>query len=101
MTSPGPPSYAACDDPLLTTSTTTAMKALSTTLLPLLTLLASTAVLAVPTGEQVVLDDLSRVAKDWQHAAEDVFHKGEQRVMKWVQDGKEFIKQHDITCEYP
>ena len=77
------------------------MKALSTTLLPLLTLLASTAVLAVPTGEQVVLDDLSRVGKDWQHAAEDVFHKGEQRVMKWVQDGKEFIRQHDITCGYP
>ena len=76
------------------------MKALSTTLLPLLTLLASTAVLAVPTGEQVVLDDLSRVAKDWQHAAEDVFHKGEQRVQKWVQDGREFIKQHDMTCEF-
>ncbi|PIL27294.1 hypothetical protein GSI_10441 [Ganoderma sinense ZZ0214-1] len=75
------------------------MKALSTTLLPLLTLLASTAVLAVPTGEQVVLDDLSRVAKDWQHAAEDVFHKGEQRVQKWMQDGREFIKQHDMTYE--
>ena len=72
------------------------MRTLTTTLLPLL---AATAVLAVPTGEQVILDDLNRLAKDWQHVAEDVIHKGEQQVMKWVDGGREFIKQHGLTCE--
>ena len=74
------------------------MRALTTTLLPLV--LAATAVLSVPTTEQVLLDDLSRISKDWQHGVEDVIHKGAERVMKWVDEGKEFIRQHDITCEY-
>ena len=73
------------------------MRALTTTLLPLI--VAATAVLSVPTSEQVLLDDFSRISKDWQHAAEDAIHKGAERVMKWVDNGKEFIQEHDITCE--
>ena len=73
------------------------MRALTTTLLPLI--VAATAVLSVPTSEQVLLDDFSRLSKDWQHAAQDIFHNGEQRVTKWVQEGKEFVKQHDMTCQ--
>ena len=70
-----------------------------TTLIPLLAV--ATTVLAVPaTQQQVLLDDLSRTAKDWQHAAEDVLRKGEQQVTKWMEGGKEFIRQHGLTCEY-
>ncbi len=72
------------------------MRAFTTSLLPLF---AATAVLAIPTGEQVLLDDVSRLAKDWQHAAEDVIHKGEQHVMKWVDGGRDFVQQHGLTCE--
>ena len=77
-------------------STTTTMRALTTTLLPLL---AAASVLAIPASEQVLLDDLSRISKEWQHVAEDAIRKGSERVMKWVDDSKEFVKQHDITCE--
>ena len=72
------------------------MRALSATLLPLL---AAAAVLSVPTGDQHVLDDLSRISKDWQHATQDTIRKGGEHIKQWVEDGKEFIKQHDITCE--
>ncbi|KAH9941247.1 carboxypeptidase C [Epithele typhae] len=71
------------------------MRALATTLLPLL--LAATA-LAIPAGDQVFLGDLSRATKDLKHAAQSIY-KGEQTIMRWVDQGKEFMKQHDITYE--
>ena len=72
------------------------MRALTATLLPIL---AATTVLAAPPVEQVVLGDLSRTAQEWKHAAAGIIHEGQKQVTKWVEGGREFVKQHGMTCE--
>ncbi|KAI0718401.1 carboxypeptidase C [Cerioporus squamosus] len=72
------------------------MRALTVTLLPIL---AATAVLAAPPVEQVVLGDLSRVAQEWKHAADGIVRGGQKQVTKWVEGGREFVKQHGLTYE--
>ncbi|KAI0763992.1 carboxypeptidase C [Trametes elegans] len=71
------------------------MKLFTTSLL----LATATSVLAVPTSDQVILNELGTVANKWQHAVEDVLREGERRVTKWIDGGREFIKQHDMTYE--
>lgn len=72
------------------------MKLLTTSAL---SLLAATAVLAVPTSDQIILDGLSSVANEWKDVAHDILRGGKQRVTKWVDGGKEFVQQHGLTCE--
>ncbi|EIW55989.1 carboxypeptidase C [Trametes versicolor FP-101664 SS1] len=72
------------------------MKLLTTSAL---SLLAATAVLAVPTSDQVILDGLSSVANEWKDVAHDILREGKQRVTKWVDGGKEFVQQHGLTYE--
>lgn len=55
--------------------------------------------LAAPPVEQVVLGDLSRTAQEWKHAAAGIIHEGQKQVTKWVEGGREFVKQHGMTCE--
>ncbi|EKM61756.1 uncharacterized protein PHACADRAFT_248586 [Phanerochaete carnosa HHB-10118-sp] len=65
------------------------------------------AVLAVPaTDLQTALGefDLSDgvfggIAKGIEHTAENIFNKGKTRVEKWVEDGKEFVKQNGLVYE--
>ncbi|OSD05705.1 carboxypeptidase C [Trametes coccinea BRFM310] len=72
------------------------MKVSTTALLPLL---AATAVLAVPTSDQILLNELGTVTNEWQHAAGDILREGERRVMKWIDGGREFVQQHGLTYE--
>lgn len=32
--------------------------------------------------------------------AEKIFHGGQEKVEKWVEKGKEFVKQNGLTCTY-
>ena len=57
------------------------MKLLTTSLLPLL---AATAVLSVPTSEQIPLNQLSNAVDEWREAAGDILREGERRVTKWI-----------------
>ena len=74
----------------------------------LVPLLFAQAALAVPAADlQTALGefDLSGgvfggIAQGIEHAAESIFHKGKQSIEKWVDDGKEFIKQNGLVCEY-
>ena len=86
-----------CGFPGSTRTATTTMKISTTSILPFL---AATAVLAVPTSDQVLLNELGTVANEWQHAAGDILREGERRVMKWIDGGREFVQQHGLTCEY-
>ena len=76
------------------------------TLIPLLFIPASW---AVPTSNlQTILSevgDLSGgvfggIAKGIEHVAEDVFNRGKEKVEQWVQDGREFVKQNGLVCEF-
>ena len=40
------------------------------------------------------------IAKGIEHVAEGVFTKGKERVEQWVHDGREFVKQDGLVCEY-
>ena len=74
------------------------MKLLTTSLLPLL---AATAVLSVPTSEQIPLNQLSNAVDEWREAAGDILREGERRVTKWIDVfGVERLQQHGITCEF-
>ncbi len=76
---------------------TTTMKLITTSTL---SLLAATAVLAVPTSDQVILNGLGSAANEWKDVAHEILREGKQRVTKWVDGGKEFVEQHGLTCEY-
>lgn len=77
--------------------------------LSILLLFAFPAALAVPTSEQTVLDGVEAIAGaiggplveiggSLKHVLDDVFGaKG--TVSKWIDDGKEFVKQNGLTCE--
>lgn len=75
-----------------------------------LPLLLSTQVLALPS--QTVLGDLGDlsaltdsvfhdIAKGAKSVAHNVLEKTKEKAEQWVvSDGREFVKQHDLVCEY-
>jgi hypothetical protein len=61
------------------------------------------AILAAPAEDaQVVLGGAGHAQSSLfplPDAVEGIINKGEERVHQWYEDGKQFIKQHGITCK--
>ena len=74
----------------------------------LVSLLFVQAALAVPAADlQTVLGELDLsggvfggIAKGIEHAVEGILHDGKDRIEKWAEDGKEFVKQNGLVCEW-
>ena len=75
----------------------------------LVPLLFIPAALAVPASElQTVLGEVDAlsggvfggIAKGVEHLAEGIFHDGKQKVEQWTEEGKDFVKQNGLVCEW-
>jgi cathepsin A (carboxypeptidase C) len=75
----------------------------------LVSLLFVPAALAVPALElQSVLGEVDAlssgvfggIAKGIERVAEGIFHDGKEKVEQWVEEGKEFVKQNGLVCEW-
>ena len=83
----------------------------------LVPLLFSSVAWAIPAGEfqevlggladlpelDSLLSDISTKAAHAAHAwpgVEKTIHNGEEKVEQWVQEGKEFVKQNGLVCEW-
>jgi len=57
------------------------------------------AVFAAPAEDaQVILGDPA--GRPGLQGAEGIFNKGEETVHQWSENGKQFIKQHGLTCKW-
>jgi len=58
------------------------------------------AIFAAPAEEaQLILGETKPIQRPHFQGVEDIINKGKEVTHQWVEDGKQFIKQHGLTCK--
>lgn len=58
------------------------------------------AIFAAPAEEaQLILGDTNPIQRPHFHGVEGILNKGKEVAHQWVEDGKQFISQHGLTCK--